>query len=72
MQKKTSEEILIMMIELLLLYIEELFEYKTNDEAHQFQYGERLAYTECLEWIQLWEKAEEYGLYFDIEKRFPL
>ena len=35
----------------LIAYIEELFEFKDELET-QFQYGERVAYTECLEWIQ--------------------
>ena len=71
MKKKSAEELLEMMIELLLVYIEELFEYK-DVEGQQFQYGERLAYTECLEWIQEWKYAEINGLDFDIEKRYPL
>ena len=69
MQKKSSEEVLEGMIQILLIYIEELFE-KGEDDA--FLYGERLAYTECLEWIQAWENAEINGLDFDIEKKFPL
>lgn len=71
MRKKNAEEVLEMMIELLLLYLEELFEYK-DVEGQQFQYGERTAYTECLEWIQMWKYAELNGLDFDIEKRYPL
>ena len=71
MKKKSAEEVLEMMIELLLIYVEELFEYK-DIEGQQFQYGERLAYTECLEWIQMWKYAPINGLDFDIEKRFPL
>ena len=71
MQKKSSEEILETMIKLLLAYIEELYEYK-NEENTLFQYGERTAYTECLEWIQLWRYAEINGLDFDIEEKYPL
>ena len=71
MEKKDAEEVLEMMISLLLIYIEELFKY--NDvEDEQFQYGERLAYTECLEWLQSWKYASKNGLDFDIEKRYPL
>lgn len=55
----------------LIAYIEELFEFKDELET-QFQYGERVAYTECLEWIQKFGKAKNLGLDFDIEKRFPL
>ena len=71
MQRKNAEEVLEMMIELLVLYLEELFEYK-DVEGQQFQYGERTAYTECLEWIQEWKYAGINGLDFDIEKRYPL
>ena len=71
MQKKSSEEILEMMIGLLLLYIDELFENK-DAENEMFQYGERTAYTECLEWIQLWQYAEANGLDYNIEERYPL
>ena len=39
---------------LLLSYIDELYEYKDIEKA-QFEYGERTAYTECLEWIQEWK-----------------
>lgn len=71
MQKKNAEEILAAVIPLLLTYVEELFAYKDR-AGEQFQYGERVAYTECLEWLQCWEKANEHGLNFEIERRFPL
>ena len=71
MQKKNAEEILEMMIKVLLLYIDELF--VCTDEGNEaFQYGERTAYTECLEWIQLWRYAEANGLDFNIEEKYPL
>lgn len=71
MQKRSAEEVLEMMIERLLLYLEELCEYK-NAAEQQFEYGERTAYTECLEWIQQWKDAERKGLNFNIEKVYPL
>lgn len=71
MQKKSAEEVLKTMTELLLSYLEELYEYK-DEEGQQFQYGERVAYTECLECIQEWEYAELNGLDFDIEEKYPL
>ena len=71
METKSAEEVLEMMIKTLLVYLEELFEYK-DIKTQQFQYGERLAYTECLEWIQSWEKAKINGLDFDIEQKYPL
>ncbi|MBR2971055.1 MAG: hypothetical protein IKC48_04605 [Clostridia bacterium] len=71
MQKKSSEEVLEMMIQLLLVYLEELSVFKDID-GEQFLYGERTAYTECLEMIQEWEYADINGLNFDIEEKYPL
>ena len=71
MDTKSAEEVLEMMIRTLLVYIEELLEYKDTKDQ-QFQYGERLAYTECLEWIQSWRYAKINGLDFDIEQKYPL
>lgn len=70
-EKKSSDDLLKAMIEMLLVYIAELFPYK-DVEGEQFQYGERVAYTECLEWLQTWEYAEINKLDFDIEQRYPL
>ncbi len=66
-----AEKLLKTMIDIILSYVEELKEYK-NERGKQFQYGERSAYTECLELLQMWEKAAENGLNFDIESRYPL
>lgn len=71
MYERSAEEVLEMMIEILLGYLEELFEFK-DEAGQQFEYGERLAYTECLEWIQKWKYAQINGLDFDIEKKYPL
>lgn len=64
-----AEEILEYLIELLLGYLEEL---SVADSTNAFICGEQVAYTECLEMIQLWKYADEFGLNFDIEKKFPL
>ncbi len=71
MQKKTANELLIFLISMLTNYLEELSSSSALDE-NQFCYGEKTAYTECLEWIQEWEFAEANGLNFEIENRFPL
>ena len=71
MHKKNAEEVLEIMIKILKMYIEELFEFK-NVEGEQFQYGERVAYTECLELLQEWKYAAINGLDFDVEARYPL
>ena len=71
MHKRSAEDVLESMIQILLTYVDELFVYK-NDENHQFQYGERLAYTECLEMLQEWKYAPLNGLYFNVEEKYPL
>lgn len=67
----SAEEILMNMIEALQGFLEELSEV-SDRYTEQFEYGEKTAYIECLEMIQLWKKAKSNGLNFDIEKRFPL
>ena len=57
--------------DVLLRYLEQLKDARAAGE-NSFLYGEQTAYTECLEWIGLWEYAAEHGLDFDIEKRYPL
>lgn len=71
MKKQGAGIVLRKIIRTLLVYIEELSEYK-DVEDEQFQYGERTAYTECLEMIQDWSKAKKYGLDFNIEEKYPL
>ena len=71
MQKKTANELLIFLISLLTDYLEELSSSSALDE-NQFCYGEKTAYTECLELLQQWEFAEAFGLDFEVEQRFPL
>ena len=69
-KKVSAESVLEYMIPLLLLYLEELMD--CNRENNPFAYGERTAYTECLEMIQAWDKAASMGLDFDIEAQYPL
>ena len=71
MQKKTADEVLIFLISLLTTYLEELAS-STALDKDQFFYGEKTAYTECLECLQDWEFAKVFGLDFDVEERFPL
>ena len=71
MQKKTANELLIFLISLLTAYLEELSSSSALDE-NQFCYGEKTAYTECLEWLQEWEFAEANGLDLEIENLYPL
>ena len=70
MNKFTAQEILQYMIKLLIEYLEEL---STMDKLYDdFIYGEKIAFIECLELIQLWEDAAKNGLDFNIEKKYPL
>ena len=70
-QLLSAEEVLILLKELLICYLEELKDARETGE-NSFLYGELTAYTECLEYIRLWDRAAEHGLDFDIEKRYPL
>lgn len=65
-----SKDVLEYMVKRLTEYLEELKNSET--ETSGFVYGEKTAYTECLEMIQLWKKAKEIGLDVDIEKKFLL
>ena len=71
MQNENAKKTLKRIIGLLLLYLEELSPVQDLPNE-QFQYGEKIAYTECLEWLQQWRKSKKYGLDFNIEKRYPL
>lgn len=71
MQKKNAEKILKDLIELLKNYLTDLSDI-TDEPNAQFEYGEKCAYTECLEFIQWWKKATKNGLDIDIEKNFPI
>ena len=64
-----AKDVLEYMAKRLTEYLEEL---KNSDKTSGFVYGEKTAYTECLEMIQLWKKAKEIGLDIDIEKKFSL
>ena len=64
MKGLTARETLLQLIELLLYYLEDLERITQHDE-NQFAYGEKTAYTECLE-------AELFGLDFEVEARYPL
>lgn len=71
MNKMKADELLCLMAERLLEYLEDLKDYH-NEENTQFAYGEKSAFTECLEMIQFYERAKEIGLDFNIEEKYPL
>ncbi len=69
--KRTAEETLAYLIDLLGRYLAELST-PTPITHREFIEGERTAYAECLEILQSWEFAEQYGLDYSVEERFPL
>ena len=68
--KRSAKEVLEYMASVLLMYLEELSGVGSSDDP--FLYGEKTAYTECLEWVQVWDEAEKNGLDFHVETRYPL
>ncbi|MBQ9113918.1 MAG: hypothetical protein IJY05_03240 [Clostridia bacterium] len=68
---KNAKETLIYMIDLLTHYLTELKDVQ-DTPTQQFLYGEKLAYTECLEILAHWKNAEKFGVPANIEKIFPL
>ena len=71
MEKQEAKASLIWIERWLESVIAELSEIK--DEADgQFAYGEKVAYTECYEKLEIWKEAKKYGWEEDIEKKFPL
>lgn len=66
--KRTAEETL----QKLIILTQESLEEINDSNSNPFLFGEKHAYIECLEIAQEWEKAEMYGLDYDIEKRFPI
>ena len=72
MQKFPAEEILVMMMDCLISNLEESLEAEQEGDFTEFANGARNAYVEMMEMLQQWEKAEEYGLSWDVEGRFPV
>ena len=71
MKRLTERETLLYLIDLLTDNLDEL-NFATGECADQFAYGEKTAYAECLEVIQLWSESEKNGLNYEIEKKYPL
>lgn len=65
---ETAEKILHYLKNLLEEYLREL----SGIRGCGFLYGEKIAYTECLEIIQQWNDAKCEGLNYDVEKRYPI
>ena len=71
MEKQAAKTSLIWIERWLESVIAELSEIK-DDADGQFAYGEKVAYTECYEKLEIWKEAKKYGWEEDIEKKFPL
>ena len=56
--KDREEDILTYLTDLFEEYLSELKEIKEEDE-NQFAYGEKVAYTECLDLIRMWREAQK-------------
>ena len=70
MGKLNAKQTLINLIRLLVEYLDEFNAAEgLNDN---FVYGEKTAYVECLEIILYWDEAEENGLNFNVEERYPI
>ena len=52
--------------------ITENLEELNGEEISEFGLGAKSAYAECLEYLQQWERGEDNGIDFEIEKRYPL
>lgn len=67
MQQKNMREVLSNLIYTLCVNLDEITQ---KDERNEFTIGEVYAYLECLEIIQTWNKAEEYGLCGNLEEKY--
>lgn len=67
-ERTGSEETIKRTIGMITENLEEL-----NEEAiTEFGLGAKSAYVECLEYLQQWKNAEENGIDFEIEGRYPI
>lgn len=68
----SGDAVLEHLIDLLEAYLQEFANQRSKRKRRQFVEGERTAYVECLEIIQMWDSAAQHGLNWDIEARYPL
>ncbi len=64
----TAKETLIYIIDVLTCYLEDLKHLPKSD----FIQGERIAYVETLEIIQMWKESKLHGLQDAVEDKYPL
>lgn len=63
--KDREEDLLTYLTDLFEEYLFELKEIKEEDE-NQFAYGEKVAYTECLDLIRMWRESQKRKLDFSV------
>ena len=63
--KDREEDILVYLTDLFEEYLFELKEIKEEDE-NQSAYGEKVAYTECLDLIRMWRESQKRKLDFSV------
>lgn len=63
--KDREEDILTYLTDLFEEYLSELKEIKEEDE-NQFAYGEKVAYTECLDLIRMWRESQKRKVDFSV------
>lgn len=71
-QKLNAEETLIYLIGVIKENLVELYGVLPVGCNRHFIQGEKTAYVECLEIVQLWDKAFDCGLGIEIEKDYPI
>ena len=73
--KLSAEDTLLLLMDEITTALEELQADQNKDggnPTNKYVDGAKSAYVTCLEYLKYWEKAEEYGLDFDIEEIFPV
>lgn len=64
-EKDREEDLLTYLTDLFEEYLFELKETKKRTE-NQFAYGEKVAYTECLDLIRMWRESQKRKLDFSV------
>lgn len=67
-----AAQVLIYMIEQLKENLQDLNQPLREYGDPSFVFGEKTAFVECLEMIQLWSGAKRNGLGWRIEERYPI
>lgn len=71
-EKLNADKTLELLIGVIKENLDELYCPNPFSGNKQFVHGEKTAYVECLEIVQYWERAEEYGLCGAVERDYPI